>query len=68
MQKKIDIICQLDMEKASDSVHQEFLISMLRLIGFVEKWITCISLCISTVKLSIIINGASKGFLMAKEG
>ena len=50
------------MEKAYDHVNWGFLIYMLERLGFPEKWRTWIFYYISTVKFSVLINGALCGF------
>ena len=52
-----DILLKLDFEKAFDNVNWDFIISTLRGLGCVEKWIQWIRMCISTTKFSILING-----------
>ena len=56
------VLCKLDVEKACDHVNWDFLIYMLDCCGFPEKWRKWVFFCISTIKLSILINGISCGF------
>ena len=56
------VLCKLDVEKAYDHVNWDFLIYMLDCCGFPEKWRRWVFFCISTVKLSILINRISRGF------
>lgn len=67
-QKEVGILCKLDSEKAFDNVNWEFLIKILKLMGFGGKWVRWIHFCISTVKLSPIINGSPKGFFTTQKG
>ena len=55
-------------EKAYDHVNWDFLIYMLDRCGFPEKWRRWVFFCISTVKLSILINGISCGFFESFRG
>ena len=62
------VLCKLDVEKAYDHVNWDFLIYMLDRCGFPEKWNRWVFFCISTVKLSILINGISCGFFESSRG
>ena len=56
------MLCKLDVEKAYDHVNWGFLMYMLERLGFPEKWRKLIFYRISTIKFSILINGALYGF------
>ena len=56
------MLCKLDVEKAYDHVNWGFLMYMLERLGFPEKWRKLIFYCISTIKFSVLINGALCGF------
>ena len=56
------MLCKLDLKKAYDHVNWGFLMYMLERLGFPEKWRKWIFYCISTVKFSVLINGAPCGF------
>jgi len=51
-------LLKLDFKKAYDTLEWEFVISVLKAMGFGEKWIAWIYECISTPCISILINGA----------
>ncbi|GJX36489.1 cysteine-rich receptor-like protein kinase [Tanacetum coccineum] len=54
---------KVDFEKAFDSVNWNFLLDIIRQMGFSLKWITWISSCLSSASISILINGSpSKEF------
>ena len=57
------LLCKLDIEKAYDCVSWNFLLVVLKEMGFGERWIKWIDWCISTVKFFVLINGSpsSKG-------
>ena len=54
---------KLDMSKAYDRVEWTFLENLMDKLGFDRKWTDLIKSCISTVSLSILINGAPYGLI-----
>ena len=61
-QKKAKILCKLDIEKTYDHVNWNFLLKELKDMGFGSKWIGWINNCISSVKISLLINVNTEGF------
>ncbi|WMV43887.1 hypothetical protein MTR67_037272 [Solanum verrucosum] len=57
--KKRGVACKLDLEKAYDHVNWACLINVMKLMNFGNKWLDWIRFCISTVRVSILINGES---------
>ena len=47
------VMCKLDIEKAYDHVNWEFLLNMLKQMGFGERWLRWIEVCIKSVRFSI---------------
>lgn len=59
---------KVNIQKAYDSVHWEFLEAVLRGMGFPAQFIQWVMLCVTTPKYSIVINGALEGFFEGKRG
>ncbi|CAL5407178.1 unnamed protein product [Camellia sinensis] len=51
---------KLDFNKAYDRVEWDFLESVLRKMGFHERWIKWVMECVSTVTFSVFVNGAKR--------
>jgi mannosylglycoprotein endo-beta-mannosidase len=62
------MLCKLDIQKAYDHVNWEFLLYMLRRCGFGDKWCKWIQFCISTVSLSVLVNGNPEGYFRSSRG
>lgn len=67
-QNKPGILCKIDIKNAYDHVNWEFLLRILRQMGFWEKRRKWVKLCMSTVKFSALINGAPEWFFNAHRG
>ena len=52
---------KLDMSKAYNRVKSVYLEAMMRRLGFHEKWISLIMMCVVTMSYSVLINGEPKG-------
>ena len=59
---------KLDMSKAYDHVEWAFLEKIMRKLGFNEKWVTFMMLCVSIVSYLVMINGAPKGYIHLTRG
>ena len=62
------MLCKLNIEKAYDHVSWKFLLVVLKKMGFEERWLKWIELCISTVKFSVLINSSPSGFFQSSRG
>ncbi|XP_028103519.1 uncharacterized protein LOC114302671 [Camellia sinensis] len=56
--RKKGLIIKLDFEKAYDSLNWEFLLSMMVNFGFGGKWVEWIAVCVTSAKLSVLVNGS----------
>lgn len=52
------LIFKVDCEKAYDSVNWEFLVYILRRLGFCHKWVMWIRECLATSFVSSLVNGS----------
>ncbi|WJZ84180.1 hypothetical protein VitviT2T_003796 [Vitis vinifera] len=62
------LICKLDIEKAYDSLNWQFLMKVMRKMGFGSRWLGWMWRCISTAKFSVLVNGVSAGFFPSSKG
>lgn len=63
-----ELALKLDVSKAYDRVKWDFLKHQIEQIGFSEKWIDWVMMCVSTVVYSINLNGAQVGPIFPKRG
>jgi hypothetical protein len=61
------LLCKLKLEEACDHRNWEILLYLMKRSGFGEKWRAWIEFCISTVRFSILINGASSSILSSTQ-
>ena len=59
---------KLDMSKAYDKVEWAFLEVMMRKLGFRERWIGLMLMCVKTISYSVLINGEPKGKITPTRG
>lgn len=66
--KTPSMLIKTDIQKAYDKVDWTFLCKCLEAFGFSKQWTNLIYNCISTRKISILINGTSEGFFSISRG
>jgi len=62
------VLCKLDITKAFDHINWKFLLYMLRMCGFGEKWISWIAHYISSVRFSVLVNGSPSSLFSSPRG
>ena len=61
------LVFKVDYEKAYDLVSWEFLIYILRRMGFCSKWIQWIEGCLRSASISVLVNGSPSADSSHKE-
>ncbi|XP_071713579.1 uncharacterized protein [Rutidosis leptorrhynchoides] len=56
--KKKAMLFKVDFDKAFDSIHWDYILSMLHFMGFGQKWIGWIRACLESSKASLLLNGS----------
>ena len=59
---------KLDMSKAYDQVELRYLENFMRKMGFNERWIGLIMVCVKIVTYSIMVNGEPQGLIHPTRG
>ena len=59
---------KLNISKAYDRVEWAFLEVMMRRLGFSDRWIGLMMICVKTVSYSVLINGEPKGKILPTRG
>lgn len=57
-----------DITKAYDRLEWNFLEETMRRMGFCDKWINLIMLCVKSVSFSVLINGSPSGYIKPERG
>ena len=66
--KKGFMAVKLDMSKTYDKVEWGFLEAVMKQMGFGERWIALIMMCVRTVRYSILVNGNPCGIITPSRG
>lgn len=59
---------KLDMSKAYDRVEWDFMETIMRRLGFHDRWVDLIMVCVQTVTYSVLINGVPHGHIKPTRG
>ena len=62
------LVFKVDCEKAYDSISWDFLVYMLRRLGFCAKWIQWIMGCLKSVSVSVLVNGSPSAEFSPQRG
>ena len=66
--KKGLMVIKLDMSKAYDWVEWAYLEAMMRKLGFQNRWISLMMMCVTTVSYSVLLNGEPRGKIVPTRG
>jgi hypothetical protein len=66
--KKALCAVKLDMMKSYDRVEWQFLVDMMRKVGFTDGWISMIMRCVSTARFSVKLNGGLSDMFLPSRG
>ena len=66
--KKGYMAVKIDMNKAYDKVEWDFLGEAMKKLGFAEKWIKLIMMCITTAHYVVLVNGEPMGLIHSTRG
>ena len=59
---------KLDMSKVYDRVEWPFLEEVMRKLGFNERWINLMMICVNSISYLILVNGKPKGLIHPTKG
>ena len=62
------MVVKLDMSKAYDRVEWAFLEEIMRKLGFEERWINLMMVCVKSISYSILVNGEPEGLIRHSRG
>ena len=62
------MVTKLDISKAYNKVEWAFLDAMMRKLGFAERWINLIMMCVTMATYSVLINGEPRGRISPSRG
>ena len=62
------VMCKLDIEKAYNHLKGDFLLQVLKKMGFGDNWVRCVKWYISTTSFLMPVNGTCQVSLTAPRG
>lgn len=62
LSRESGVVCKLDFQKAYDRVDWSFLVYVLQQMGCGDQWRNLIHSCVTSVHLSVLVNGSPKRF------
>lgn len=62
------LMVKLDIGKAYDEVNREFLLKVLTMFGYCNKWINWVGCCINSPRFFVLVNGSPQGFFESNKG
>ena len=66
--KKGLMAIKLDMSKAYDQVEWAYLEAIMHRLGFQERWISLMMMCLNTVSYSVLMDGVPRGRIFPTRG
>ena len=66
--KQGDVAFKIDINKAYDKIDWGFLRGIMLKLGFDNRWVDLMMLCVSTVRYNVLVNGREVGPIIPKRG
>ena len=66
--KQGDVAFKIDISKAYDKIDWGFLRGIMLKLGFDNRWVDLMMLCVSTVSYNVLVNGREVGPIIPKRG
>ncbi|XP_057808675.1 uncharacterized protein LOC131023144 [Salvia miltiorrhiza] len=66
--KGLNMACKIDIKKAFDTLNWDFLINVLKVLGFQQRFVDWINVILHSARISILCNGNSWGYFACSRG